>query len=388
MVTVIKVILGVFMLTGLAISLYGCREILGTISLVKSSTERTRGVFVGYDEEIVTTRSSSPSPTDWGRVDFEDTTSLIIYPRFEFVDKDGARKQVSETKMHLTEHFKPGQEVEIILSPDGNHRLAGFQPLFLRDICVLLVGLCFMLIPSVIWSVVIPSLQTPAGERLETRMRALYEVIASTRVGPVTVRGIMKGTAVVVAFIIIFTIVHALTPFWRQMRLGFGYGLIEALEHKRYDEARELILKKKGINTVNEYDQNPLLLAIEAGRPDLARLLIEAGADVNIKSKMYMTPLRAAARSGDVETVRLLLSRGASPDAPEDETPPALYAIMQGHDEIARVLIESGCDLKKQYVSGEQRFTIGDLTVIAKKPVLTDLVRRRGGSFTIAEASR
>jgi ankyrin repeat protein len=128
--------------------------------------------------------------------------------------------------------------------------------------------------------------------------------------------------------------------------------LMDALKKKHYDEARELIVKRKGINKVNEYNQNPLLLALEAGQFDLALLLIEAGADVNIKSKMNKTPLQVAAQAGDLETVKLLFSKGASPDPLEDELPPVFYALMKKHYESARVLIESKCDLKRSYIHG------------------------------------
>ena len=384
MATVLKIIFGLFILTGIALSLYGCREILGTMSLVKNATERTKGTFIGYDQEIVESRSSSPSPTQWGQVDFQDTTSIMSYPRFEFVGKDGQKKEVRESKHHLIERFKRGQEVEIIISPYGDHRLAGFYSLYVLDLCILAVGLCFIFIPLAIWSVAIPSLKTPAGMRMEKFMIDQYHMVASSKIGPITVSTFMKGLAISVAVIALVGLANALTPYVKQMHLGFGWGLMDALQKKNYDEARELIRKKKGIHKVNEYDQNPLLLALEAEQFDLACLLIEAGADVNIKSKMYKTPLQVAAQSGELEVVKLLLSKGASPDTLEDELPPVFFALRKKHYEIARMLIESKCDLNRLYIQGNDRFTVGDLTIIARKPELTDLVRRRGGSFTLS----
>jgi ankyrin repeat protein len=168
------------------------------------------------------------------------------------------------------------------------------------------------------------------------------------------------------------------------MHLGFGWGLIEALQQQRFDEARELILKGKGINKVDEFNQNPLLLALEAGRFDLARLLVEAGAEVDIESKMYKTPLQVAVQAGELNMVKLLLSKGASPDVPTDQLPPIYHALEKKHYKIARVLLESKCDLKRVYVYGNTHFTVGDLTVMARRPELTELVRRRGGDFTIS----
>jgi len=384
MATVLKCILGLFILTGIAISLYACREILGTVSLLKNATERTRGTFIGYDQQIVESRSSSPSPTRGGELDFQDTLSVMSYPQFEFVGKDGQKKQVRESKQHVIERFKPGQEVEIIVSPYGDHRLAGFYSLYVRDLGILALGLGFIFIPWAIWSAVIPSLKTPAGMEVEKFLSDQYNLIASSKIGPVTVRTFLKGLGIFVGLGVLIALGSALTPFLKQMHLGFGWGLMDALEKKRFEEARELILKGKGINKVNEYGQNPLLLTLEAGQLDLARLLMEAGADVNIKSKMNKTPLQVAAQAGDLETVKLLLSKGASPDPLEDELPPVFYALMKKHYEIARVLIESKCDLKRSYIHGNHQFSVGDLTIMAQQPELTDLVRRRGGSFTLS----
>jgi hypothetical protein len=384
MASVLKIIFWLFILAGIAISLYGCREILGTMSLVQNATERAKGTFIGYDYEIIESRSASPSPTQWGQVDFQDTTSFMSYPRFEFVGKDGQKKEVREAKQHLLERFKPGQEVEIIVSPYGDHRLAGFYSLYVRDLCILILGLCFIFIPLVIWRVSVPLLQTPAGMRMEKFMTDQLNIIASSKLGPITVSTLMKGLAISAAVIALIGLANAVSPFVKQMHLGFGWGLMDALQKKNYDEARVLILKKKGIHKVNEYDQNPLLLALEAGQFDLACLLIEAGADVNIKSKMYKTPLQVAAQSGELEVVKLLLSKGASPDALEDELPPVFFALRKKHYEIARVLIESKCDLHRLYIQGNDRFTVGDLTVLARQPELTDLVRRRGGSFSLS----
>jgi hypothetical protein len=369
-----------FILAGIAISLYGCWEILGTVNFVRNCPERAKGIFTGYATEEVVSRSTSTSPS--GDLNFEDTTSYMSYPQFEFVGKDGLTQHVTESKNHIFERFKPGQEVDVIVSPYGDHRLAGFYSLYFRDLCILILGLGFILVPLLLWRGLIPLLDTPAGMRMEQFARTQYKTIADLKVGPFTVPTFFKGIAFFIAFMIFLALINSLIPFIKELHLGFGWGLIDALKEKRYDEARTLILQKKGINKVNKYNRTPLILALEAGRSDLARLLIEAGADVNIKSKMYMTPLRIATQAGDLEMVKLLLAKGASPDAPEDEYPPVFYAIMDGNDDIARALIESKCDLARRYISGELRLTIGDVTIRHRKPELTDLVRRRGGVFT------
>jgi hypothetical protein len=306
----------------------------------------------------------------------------MSYPCFEYQAKDGLRHQVRESKAHLIERFNPGQEVEIVLPSFQPPRLAGFYSLYVRDLSILFLGLCFIFIPLLIGRVALPSQETSAGIELTRHMKETYENIVSTHIGPVRVGFILRGAIGLFVLMICLTFILAAAPYVKQLHLGTGWGLIEALQKKNFSAARELILKNSGINKVNEYNQNPLLLALEAGQPELARRLIEAGADVNIKSKMVMTPLRVATQSGDLETVKLLLAKGASPDAPEDEFPPFFYAIFKGHDDIARVLIEGGTDLNRAYIDRERRLTAGDLAMLAKKPILVELIRQKGGRFT------
>jgi hypothetical protein len=385
MATVLKYILGAFILFGIAISLYGGRGILGTMSLLKNSPERAKGIFKYYVTEEV--KSHSTTTSVFGNRDIGETTSYMSYPHFEFTSKDGEKHEVTESKHHIIEWFKPGQEIEIIVSPYGDHRIAGFYSLYVPDTVILALGLCFIFIPLLIGKVVIPSLVTPAGMEMAKRMGEQFGSILSSKVGPVSVAAILKGSGIFMALVLFIGLGSALTPFIDQLHLGFGWGLMDALKEERFDEARELILKGKGINKVDEYKRNPLHLGLEKGRPDLARLLIEAGTDLNLKNKMILkTPLEIATHSGDLEMVKLLLSKGALPDADNDESPPVMRAIMNGHDEIARALIESGCDIKRVYVQENVRFTVGDLAVAKKKPVLIDLIRSRGGVFAMSPA--
>ncbi len=386
MVFVIKIILIAFMIIGIAITLYGAWEIIGTLNFVNASPGQTRGKFVGYNREVVQTRSrsSSPSPNWPGQVDFHDSTSIMSYAEFEYQTKDGQMRRIQESKIHVIERFKPGQEVEIILSPHPyqDPRLADFHSLYVRDLAIFTLGCCFILIPLLIWKAGVPALESTAGVRLVAKMEEWFRMVASTRVGPIRIGVLLKGCAGFIIIVLVISLIASLGPFVKQWRWGMGWGLIEALEKKRFDEAREMIAQKKGIHKKNEYNQSPLLLALEARQPELARMLVEAGADVNIKSKMYMTPLRVATQSGDLETVKLLISRGASPDAPEDEFPPFAYALAKGYDDIARVLVEGGTNLHKQYRYGENMRTVGDMAVLARKPELVELIRQRGGIFT------
>jgi len=385
MAVFLKCFFGVFILAGIAFSFYALFLLWDTANFVKTSSGRVKGTFSGYEEEWFKTVSSSPSPTNWGQQDFSETWSVMIYPVFSYVAKDGQTLQIREKRPHIFEMFKPGQEVEIMFSPHAEPRLAGFYSLYFRDLVILILGLCFIVIPLLIGRVVIPGLETQAGMQVAAHFQATFAQIAATRVGPMSVATLLKGVAAFLGLVIVISIVAGAVPFLHQLGIGVGSKLITAIEEKRYDDARKLILERKGINRVDDYDRNALLIALERGQPQLARLLIEAGADVNIKSKMYMTPLRVSTQTGDLEMVKLLLARGASPDAPEDEMPPIAYAIVDGDDEIAQALIEGKTDLQRRYMAGERLLTVGDLALLNGRTQLVEMIRQHGGTFTIQD---
>lgn len=82
MAHVLKIILGVFMLAGAAISIYGLYQVLQTMDFVRGSAERAKGTFVGYRREEVETTSSSPSI--YGGQEYERSHSVMSFPCFEY----------------------------------------------------------------------------------------------------------------------------------------------------------------------------------------------------------------------------------------------------------------------------------------------------------------
>lgn len=375
----LKCILGLFILVGIPITIYGLYQVMETKTYVKNSPVRVKATFVGYERKEVETTTTTPSPTWPGQYDWEKSRSVMSYPCFEYRTKDGSLRRICESKVHVIERYKPGQKVYIVLPSSQPPRLADFYSLYGRDLTILILGIGFILIPLLIWKVAIPSLESPAGIEATRFFTRVFDEVASISIGPFSLALILKGFAGFMILILCISLFQSAVPFIKQLHLGPGWGLIEALKKKNFDVARELIIKGKGINKVNEFDQNPLLLALESGRPELAIMLIEAGADVNIKSKMYKTPLLVATQSGNLEVVKRLLDKGAIPDAPHDEYPPLFYAISKGYDEIAKVLIEGGTDLNRSYKIGKRSLTAGDMAVLSKKPILIELIRQNGG---------
>ncbi len=384
MVFVVKGMVIVFMLIGIPIALYGAWEIWETMNFVNASPGRLKAKFVGYNREYhkYTNIQSASDITSSHSTSY----SLASYPVFTYRTEDGSERLVRESKVHLVEVYKAGEEMDVLLSPffpPEPPRLAGFYSLYGRDMAILVLGFCFLLIPMAIWKVAVPSLETPeVSQEFTGMLKHIYGLFGELKVGPIPFRYILMGFCGFMVLGLLLAVIGGLAPFLAQMRFGAGGRLIAALEEKRFDDARTMVANGSGIHATNEYRQNPLLLALEAGQPELARMLIEAGADVNIKSKMFKTPLRVAVQSGDLGIVKLLLSRGASPDAPEDELPPFAYALAKGYEEIAFVLIEGGTDLHRRYSIPNRMATVGDMAVLARKPAVEKLIRQRGGSFS------
>lgn len=380
MILTIKIILIILMLVGIAMAFYGAYEIYGTMSLVKISTGMAKAKFHDYHREYHESTSMISRPD--GSLRSERFLSVAAYPEFTYRSEDGTVRTVRERKVHVVEIYKPGEEVDILLFPHFEPRLAGFYSLYMRDLLILIIGLGLFLLPFAFLKLALPSMQTPENADIVNPAENNFNRILNYKIGPVSVRFILIGFIGFMGSMLLIALIAGLRPYLAQMRFGAGGRLIEAFEKKSFDSAREMIAKGSGIHATNEFNQNPLLLALETGQTDLARMLIEAGADVNIKSKMYMTPLRVATQSGDLEMVKLLLSKGASPDAPQDEIPPFAYALVKKNYEIARVLIEGGTDLHKRYISGDLMYTVGDMAMLAKDQEMIELIRRMNGSFT------
>ncbi|MCP4576367.1 MAG: DUF1566 domain-containing protein [Deltaproteobacteria bacterium] len=279
--------------------------------------------------------------------------------------------------------------------------MAGFYSLYVRDILILAIGILALAFSLAFWNFALPLFAPPSAtfessmERppvtgtepvredafnMEAVFRKEIGSVMDFKVGPLKLRHVLYGFGGLFALVIVLSAIQGLAPYVAQMRFGAGGRMLEAFEHERFDEARAMIAKGKGIHAENEFNQNPLLLALEAGKPELARMLIEAGADVNIKSKMYKTPLLVATRSRHLEMVKLLLAHGAIPDTPWDEEAPLFHALAKGYDDIARVLIEASTDLNRRYQCGRKKLTAEELAGIAKKPKLAALIRKRNGS--------
>lgn len=127
---------------------------------------------------------------------------------------------------------------------------------------------------------------------------------------------------------------------------GPGAQLVEAMQERRYDTARELIAAGADVNHFTPGDGTPLVIAARDGRPDLVDLLLDAGADPNRGAHGDGSPLIAAAANGHMDIVAALVTAGADVNGyvRGDETP-LINAARENRLDAARFLIARGADV-------------------------------------------
>ena len=118
----------------------------------------------------------------------------------------------------------------------------------------------------------------------------------------------------------------------------------------REDVAMAALLIEAGadINSANRLGTSPLFIAAEVGNTELIERLLAASADPNLALHLGETPVMTASRAGTIEGVLLLVAAGANVNASENsrQQTALMWAIAQGHIDVARVLIDAGADLE------------------------------------------
>lgn len=102
-----------------------------------------------------------------------------------------------------------------------------------------------------------------------------------------------------------------------------------------------------GVDMETRYQgKTPLWGAATKGHRIMMRLLLENGAKAEAANDHKMTILTAAAQQGKVELVKMLLKTGkVRPDVPDARASyctPISYAIEEGHEEVVRILLDTG----------------------------------------------
>jgi ankyrin repeat protein len=86
-----------------------------------------------------------------------------------------------------------------------------------------------------------------------------------------------------------------------------------------------------------------LMDAIEKQEVGNVKRLLEGGAQANVVADGAMAfPIEAAAKRGNPAIVKLLLEAGAHPDSARGKEPPLWWALLNGHQEAAVLLVDAG----------------------------------------------
>ncbi|KAI0146016.1 ankyrin repeat-containing domain protein [Hypoxylon sp. NC0597] len=118
-----------------------------------------------------------------------------------------------------------------------------------------------------------------------------------------------------------------------------------------------LLLRKKDINleALDSSKSTPLMMAVKSER--ITKILLDKGADPNTRPDDNYPALVHAVRAGQTEAVRLLVQYGAQIDPPDElrddgKWEPLENAVVQGLEEIIRILGEGGADVNRRFGDG------------------------------------
>ncbi|HMK37082.1 MAG TPA: ankyrin repeat domain-containing protein [Desulfomonilaceae bacterium] len=124
-------------------------------------------------------------------------------------------------------------------------------------------------------------------------------------------------------------------------------------------EVFEQLLPRTDIETRDESNNTPLILAAVAGHAGMVKALLEKRANVDATNHTRATALSAASEKGYADIVQLLLAAGANVNHKNSEGMTSLaLAAANGHTKVAEMLLQEAADLKARTNSGDTALSL------------------------------
>lgn len=99
----------------------------------------------------------------------------------------------------------------------------------------------------------------------------------------------------------------------------------------------------RALNSLNNYNQTPLIVALQERKTEIAEYLIASGADVNARDNAHAAPLSYAITGGLNNIAKMLIDRNADIDTPAMwNLRPLAFALEFGQKDIANMLLDKG----------------------------------------------
>ena len=126
--------------------------------------------------------------------------------------------------------------------------------------------------------------------------------------------------------------------------------------------------KATDVDISNKVGETPLMMAsIEGNLPLVKTLVVQNKAQIN---HIGWTPLHYASSRGQLEVAQYLITNGATIDSMSpSNTTPLMMATLGGNEELIKLLLDKGADLK---LRNDQGFTAIDIAYIYEKPWIAE----------------
>jgi ankyrin repeat protein len=138
----------------------------------------------------------------------------------------------------------------------------------------------------------------------------------------------------------------------------------------------------RALNSLNNYNQTPLIVALQESKTEIADYLIASGADVNARDNAHAAPLSYAITEGLNNIAKKLIDRNADIDTPAMwNLRPLAFALEFGKKDIANMLLDRGAAIPVE--PGQESTRLFSLACSNGFARLADQMFEKG--FTISE---